>query len=220
MFLQHLQRSQAQTALQGSAPMAVTSTFIGGRDKAVTDQHKSTPLSETAAIYCSWQERVLMLSPSPGVILTTAWLSLSLSCWDLLLGFSLAGSLMDENLVRESDARGVVWRLLPSLAVSIINMLIQSNIINRVNIFSFLVCYLVNSKRKITAGVTAQWASQRPSRPPKYFQYGAGEVGNQDHKHSETQIWGIEDPGLVNLKCFNVWKGRISAWAVSCWRFP
>jgi len=63
---------------------------------------------------------------------------------------------MDENLVRESDARGVVWRLLPSLAVSIINMLIQSNIINRVNIFSFLVCYLVNSKRKITAGVTAQ----------------------------------------------------------------
>lgn len=78
-----------------------------------------------------------MLSPSPGVIRTAAWLSLSLSCRDLLLGFSFAGSLMDENLVREFDARGGVWRLLSSLAVSIINMLIQSNIINRVNIFFF-----------------------------------------------------------------------------------
>lgn len=96
-----------------------------------------------------------MLSPSPGVIRTTAWLSLSLSCRDLLLGFSFAGSLMDENLLREFDARGGVWRLLSSPAVSIINMLIQSNIINRVNIF-FLVFYLVSSKRKITAGVTAQ----------------------------------------------------------------
>lgn len=62
---------------------------------------------------------------------------------------------MDENLLREFDARGGVWRLLSSPAVSIINMLIQSNIINRVNIF-FLVFYLVSSKRKITAGVTAQ----------------------------------------------------------------
>lgn len=40
---------------------------------------------------------------------------------------------MDGNLSHEFDARRGVWRLLSSLVVSIINMLIQSNIINRVN---------------------------------------------------------------------------------------
>lgn len=62
---------------------------------------------------------------------------LSLPPGNLLLGSSLAGRLTDGKLSHEFDAMGGVWRLLSSLAVSIINVLIQSNIINRVNTFFF-----------------------------------------------------------------------------------
>ena len=74
---------------------------------------------------------------------------------------------MDENLVRESDARGVVWRLLPSLAVSIINMLIQSNIINRVNIFSLL--------------------SELPSVPADHPNISSTELGMWETRITSTQ---------------------------------
>lgn len=67
---------------------------------------------------------------------------------------------MDGNLAHEFDAMGGVWRLLSSLVVSIINTLIQSNIINRVNTFFFslfFLLFLVSSKRKTAAvSVTAQ----------------------------------------------------------------
>lgn len=58
---------------------------------------------------------------------------LSPPCEDLFLGCSLPAVLMDGNPSYEFDAVGGVWRLPLSLVVSIINMLIHSNIINRVN---------------------------------------------------------------------------------------
>lgn len=99
------------------------------------------------------------LGPTPGVDLEFGTPPnvfplplLSLPPGNLFLGCSLAGRLMDGKLSHEFDAMGGVWRLLSSLAVSIINVLIQSNIINRVNTF-----FLVSSKRKTAAvSVTTQ----------------------------------------------------------------